>query len=304
MADHRSYPSPQRTPYRGRPSTPSKLSRQFPAKSSPASQVLPQTPRPGRSSLGTSPGLLNSRNSPLMYSDGTPMKLYTPKEYAAQRAASRRPPGSAGLQGRRLFLPDSRDSPTQRLVTSARAAAGRSRAFGECLPGSNIKDPASRNYKQSRPSTPSSLSKGSPALGSAPLLSPAIIHTGRRERLPTRPTVRLLSVVAKCWDDDMDKEVRWTIKDGLLGGRLDQRESADIWGNLRYAIHHVWPTLQKWIMAHVPSEKDAPWFGRAETLRADYFDWVVDPNLAQKTSSTERVGLSSTCCPPFMMFHR
>ncbi|KAI0255003.1 hypothetical protein BJV78DRAFT_1151838 [Lactifluus subvellereus] len=296
MADHRSYPSPQCTPYRGGPSTPSKLSRPLPVKSSPASQVLPQTPRRGRSSLGTSPGLQSPQNSPLTYSDGTPVKLYTPKQYAemaARRAASRpRPPSATGLQGRRLF-PSSRESPTRRLVASAREAAGRSRAFGDCPPDSITNDPASpRDYRRSRPTTPSSLSTGSPALAPAPLLGSAIIHTGRRERPPTRPTVRLLSVLAKCWDDDTEKEVQWMIRDGLLGGRLDPRESTDIWGNLHYAIHHVWPTLHKWIMAYVPNQKDAHWFGRAETLRADYYDWVVDPNLAQKKSSTERIGFS------------
>jgi hypothetical protein len=296
MADYRLSPSFKHTPFRGRPSTPSKLSCPLPIESPAARNVLPQTPRQGRSSLGASPGNLTPKNSPLVYSDGTPVKLYTPKEYAEARRAARRVPSTTGFQGRRLFH-DAAESPTQRLVASARESAGRSLALGGCPPDFNANDSASprRSGRSRSRATPSS-STGSPALGPAPLLDPAAtINPGQCERHHTRPTVRLLSVISKCWDDEVEKQVKWTIQNGLLGGRLDERNHEGMWNYLSSAIVAVWPTLRDWIMAYTPDDTDAPWFCYAERLENHFFHWIIDQNLPQKQSSKERVGFSSMC---------
>ena len=295
MAAPRSLPSSQNTPNRGRPSTPSQLLSPSPIKTPAARQVYPQTPRHGRSPLGASPRLPSHQIGPLMYSDGSPVKLFTPQEYAESRKAARsRVSSTTRLQGRRLFS-DPSDSPTQRLVATAREAAGRSLSLGGCLPDSSPR-PSPRSFvrSRSRSRAPSS-SSTSPALVPAPVLNPVVILPGKRERNPSRPTVRLLSVINKCWDDNMEKDVAWTINDALLGGRLEERNYKNMWNRLSSAVLDVWPTLRDWIMAYVPDETDLSWFGHAEELKDHYFDWLIDPNLAQKQSSQERDGFSSTC---------
>jgi hypothetical protein len=297
MADTLSYDSSQNTLSRGRPSTPSKVVRPFPIESPPVRKALPETPRRGRTSLGTSPGVLSPHNSPLTYSDGTPVKLFTPRAHAEARRRQRVSSPTGRIQGRRLFS-NVADSPTQRLVAIARETAGRSLSLGGMLPDSAAKledlgSPLRPGRSRSR--VASSSSTTTPALAPAPLPGPVIIPAGRRERHPARPSVRLLSVINKCWDMEMEKEVQWAIRDGLSGGRLEERNRERIWYQLGSSVVSVWPTLHDWIMNYTPDDTDCPWFSRAETLKDHYFDWVIDPNLAQKHSSQERVGFSSTC---------
>ncbi|KAH9972066.1 hypothetical protein BGW80DRAFT_1252893 [Lactifluus volemus] len=294
MADSLSYDSFQNTLSRGRPSTPSQNLRPFPIESPPARKALPETPRRGRSSLGTSPGVLSPQNSPLTYSDGTPVKLYTPRAHAEARRRQRVSSPTGRIQGRRLFS-NVAESPTRRLVAAARETAGRSLSLGGMLPDSATKledlgSPLRPGRSRSR--VASSSFTTTPALAPEPLPGPVIIPSGRRERHPARPSIRLLSVINKCWDMEMEKEVQWAIRDGLMGGRLEERNRERIWYQLSSCVVSVWPTLHDWIMNYTPDDTDCPWFCRAEILQDHYFDWVIDPNLAQKQSSQERVGFS------------
>jgi hypothetical protein len=295
MADSLSYDSSQTALSRGRPSTPSQDLRPFPIGSPQARKTLPETPRRGRSSLGTSSCILSPQDSPLTYSDGTPVKIFTPKAHAEARRRQRVSSPTGRSQGRRLFS-NVAESPTRRMVATARETAGRSLSLGGMLPDpvaklEDLGSPLRPGRSRSRSRVASSSSTTTPALGPAP---PVIIPAVRRERHPSRPSVRLLSVINKCWDMEMEKEVQWAIRDGLMGGRLEERNRERIWYQLSSSVVSVWPTLHDWIMNYTPDDTDCSWFCRAETLQDHYFDWVIDPNLAQKHSSQERVGFSST----------
>jgi hypothetical protein len=125
MSDYRSYPSPQQTPQRGRPSTPSKPL-YAPAVQTLQTSPFPQTPCKSRSSprTTTSTGLPTPQITPFpKHRDGSPVKLYKPKEYAEicqQRPdVSTRPRVASTGSPTKPHFPSTMAPPTQRRVASA-----------------------------------------------------------------------------------------------------------------------------------------------------------------------------------------
>jgi hypothetical protein len=115
-------------------------------------------------------------------------------------------------------------------------------------------------------------------------------------RDPTRPTVQLLRVLNKCWSDDTNAQVRWTLKDGLLNGRGEERDRSNMWDSLGHAVGNVWPHLRWWIMHHIPSEDDIDWFTWANRIvDGDDEGCIEDPDIAAKHSSLGKVGFFSAC---------
>jgi hypothetical protein len=112
------------------------------------------------------------------------------------------------------------------------------------------------------------------------------------------PTVQLLRVISKCWDDDTERLRTWTVNDSLLPGHCEERDRSGMWNTLRGAIHNVWPNLKEWIMKNVPGEDNRAWFTRADGIGAGEEDYIADPHIATKHSSSERVGFFCTFSPP------
>jgi hypothetical protein len=287
MSDYSSYPSPQQTPQRGRPSTPSKPL-YAPAVQTPhASPVFPKTPFKSK----TSRGLPTPQVTPFpKHRDGSPVKLYTPKEYAEmnlQRSGSSTRPRvvSTGSPTKPRF-PSTMVPPTQRRVASATDTPTRPNR-------SNGRTPTFLNPTSPCQNVPPRFRTRSSSPTKAPTRSPAApvdlvaLRRERREPGPTRRTFRLLSVISKCWGDDTQNYFRWTFKDSLLRGGCEEREPGDIWRELRSVVGDLWPNLQEWIMHQSPSEEDAVWFGCAP-----YADEYANPHIEQ--SSQERFGFSST----------
>ena len=297
MSDYRSYPSPQQTPQRGRPSTPSKHL-YSPAVQASQASPFPQTPCKGKSSTG----LPTPQITPFpKHSDGSPVKLYTPKEYAemsVQRSGSPTRPrvASTGSPTKPRF-PSTMAPPTQRRVVSATGTPTRpNRLLGRPPTTFNATSPqgASQNLPP-RARTRSSSPTKAPTRASA---TPVDLVTLRRERREpagaARRTVRLLSVINKCWADDTDNYFRWTLKDSLLRGGCEEREPGDIWRELRYVVGDLWPDLQNWIMHQTPTEEDAVWFGRAGSSRYDHSEYARSSQSDREQSSQERIGFCST----------
>jgi hypothetical protein len=90
--------------------------------------------------------------------------------------------------------------------------------------------------------------------------------------------------------------MRWTLKDGLLNGRGEERDRSDIWDSLGHAVGNVWPRLRWWIMHHIPSEDDTDWFTRANRIMDnDDEGCIEDLDIAAKHSSLGKVGFFSAC---------
>ena len=231
------------------------------------------------------------------------MKLYTPKEYAemnTQRSGSSTRPrvASTGSPTKPRF-PSTMVLPTQRRVASAtdtptrpnRSNAGRAPNFflnpmspqGACQ---NVPPPPRPRTRSSSP-----IKAPAPAHFLAVPINLVALRRERREPGPTRRTVRLLSVISKCWGDDTQNYFRWTLKDSLLRGGCEEREPGDIWRELRSVVGDLWPDLQGWIMHQAPSEEDAVWFGCAGSAHDEY---AGRPHIDCEQSSQERVGFSST----------
>jgi hypothetical protein len=129
------------------------------------------------------------------------------------------------------------------------------------------------------------------------LVSPPMQGTPRqveRPLDPARPTVQLLQAMNKCWDDDSVKEFDWTLTDGLLNGRNDERDRSAMWGTLGRAVNNVWPELGDWIMCNKPSDSDTIWFSSTERIRVGDEGYIDDPMLARKYSSLDRKGFHSS----------
>ncbi|KAI9439910.1 hypothetical protein H4582DRAFT_1560058 [Lactarius indigo] len=303
MSDYRSYPSPQQTPQRGRPSTPSKIL-YAPAVQTPhASPVFPQTPcKSKKGSRSTSTGLPTPQITPFpKHSDGSPVKLYTPKEYAEmtlQRSGSSSRPrvasSTAGSPTKPRF-PSTMAPPTQRRVASATETPTRPNRFNAGrTPTSNPISPQDACYSipprfRTRSSSPTKAPTRSPVAAPVDLVA---LRRERREPGPAHRTVRLLSVINKCWGDDTHNYFRWTLKDSLLRGGCEEREPGDIWGDLRHVVGNLWPDLQEWIMHQTPTEEDAVWFGCAGSCNHAYHEYVGNPQIDREQSSQERVGFS------------
>ena len=97
----------------------------------------------------------------------------------------------------------------------------------------------------------------------------------------------------KCWDDDTERVSRWTLTDGLLNGRNDERDRSTMWNTLRYAVHGVWPDLCDWIMCNPPSDDDITWFRSAGSFGVGEA-YIRDLALADKYSSSVSVGFHSS----------
>ncbi len=303
MSDYRSYPSPQQTPQRGRPSTPSKHLYAPAVQTPQASPAVPQTPCKNKSSRAISSGLPTPQITPFpKHSDGSPVKLYTPKEYAEmtlQRSGSSTRPrvasSTAGSPTKPRF-PSTMTPPTQRRVASATETPTRLNRFYGRPPTSNPMSPqdACQNVPprfRTRSSSPTKAPTRSPAVAPVDLVS---LRRERREPGPTRHTVQLLSVINKCWGDDTHNYFRWTLKDSLLRGGCEEREPGDIWRDLRSVVGNLWPDLQEWIMHQTPTEEDAVWFGCAGSCTYAHDEYASNPQMDREKSSQERVGFSST----------
>jgi hypothetical protein len=135
------------------------------------------------------------------------------------------------------------------------------------------------------------------------LVSPPMQGTPRqvnkpRQRDPARPTVQLLKVMNKCWDDDTEKERDWTVTNAYLNGRNDERDRSAMWNTLDCAVGAVWPELRDWIMGNPPSyQDDITWFTSTERINVGDERYIHDPDLATKDSGLDPVGFHSSCSP-------
>ncbi|KAI9461566.1 hypothetical protein BJY52DRAFT_1185393 [Lactarius psammicola] len=303
MSDYRSYPSPQKTPQRGRPSTPSKLLYAPAAQTPQASPAFPQTPCRSKGSRTISTGLPTPQITPFpKHSDGSPVKLYTPKEYAEmslQRSGSsttgrpRVASSTAGSPTKPRFPSTMMAPPTQRRVASATETPTRpnrptSRPHPMSPQGECENVPPRFRTRSSSPTKAPTRSSAAP-----PVVDLVALRRERREPPgPTRRTVRLLSVISKCWGDDTDNYFRWTLRDSLLRGGCEEREPGDIWRDLRSVVGDLWPDLQEWIMHQTPTEEDAVWFGCAGSCKHAHHEYASSPQIDWERSSQERVGFS------------
>ena len=167
---------------------------------------------------------------------------------------------------------------------------------------------ANRRKEESSPTSPTGLPgrkpnyiKFPPNLGieepPSTLVSPPMqgtLREGKVERPldPGRPTIRLLKVIYKCWDADMEKDSSWTVTNGLLNGRNDERDRNGMWNDLGYAVENVWPGLGSWIMHNRLYDSDAAWFSPADYSVSD--EEVCDRNLDNKVSSEDKLGFHSS----------
>ena len=246
----------------------------------------PVTPRCGKTPRKS--GLPGVRASPYMtpnrvtVSDGSPMVLFTPKQHVAQKEALRRRTSS----GMCSQSPRSMGPPTQPRGDSLMCTPTptRSRPLTPLFP-----PPQPRNRKTS-----------------TTVLAPAavILGTPAPERPPrdsARPLVELLQVLGKCVDDDTEKDFQWTLRDGLLNGRNEDRDRSRKWNPLCEAVDKFWPDLRKWIMLYTPLNDDTDWF--MWSRRSGDCDRYIDPReIASKYSSLDRVGFNSAYS--FLLFQR
>jgi hypothetical protein len=239
----------------------------------------PQTPPPRRTNRTA--GLPSARASPylspgtVLLSNGSPMELKTPRKFLSDKAAVRRQTRSASHG----MSPGTMDPPLQPI----------------CSPRTPTHAHPNR-INSTKPLFP-------PQLGSrksSSLLAPAEIIIGpkgeKRARDPARPTVQLLRVMNKCWTDDTNTQLRWTLKDGLLNGRSEELDRSGMWNSLGHAVGNVWPHLRRWIMLHTPSDDDTEWFTGTDRISFDDDEGCInDPGIARKHSSLEQVGFFSAC---------
>jgi hypothetical protein len=303
MSDYRSYPSPQQTPQRGRPSTPSKPLYAPAVQTPQATSPFPQTPCKSRSSrtTSTSTGLPTPQITPFpKHRDGSPVKLYKPKEYAEM--SQQRPDAASTTRPRVVStgsptkpnFPSTMAPPNQRRVASATDTPTRPNRFMSRPPTSNAMSPQGvpRLFPPRTRTRSTSPTKGPNRSSAAPV---DLIALRKERREPaTRRTVRLLSVMNKCWGDDTEDYFRWTFKDSLLRGGCEAREPRDIWGDLRYVVGDLWPDLEKWIMHQTPTEDDNYWFDRAGSCRYEPSEYASSPQIDREQSSLERIGFCST----------
>ena len=252
------------TPQRPMPSNPAWLSPTV--RMSPSVLAPPRTPRSRKSSRNSV--FPSVRSSPLMtpdkvvMSDGSPMKLFTPKAHMAEMEARRR-----------------------------RTSLGRSPGMGP--PTQPLAHPRTLFLPPNLRSR-----KSSTKLSAPPVVLGTPLQKGR-PRDPTRPRVQLLKVMSDCVSYDTAISVQWTVKDGLLNGRNDERDRRNMWRPLSDTVHKFWPNLGVWIMNHTPSEANMEWFtGPWEICDNDHC--TDSSNITAEHSSLARVGFYSQCFPfPF-----
>jgi hypothetical protein len=187
----------------------------------------------------------------------TPMELFIPKKYKEAAEAASATSSTRGINGQaQPRLPGSR-------------------------PLMFPKNPKSRE--------PSRTLVAPPMQGTAPTV------IWRKPMDPTLPTVQLLRVLKKCWDDDSEKESSWTVTNGLLNGRNEERDRSRMWDEISRAVRNAWPELNTWIMQNTPEDDDNVWFGLEATIQYGEEACMSDPHLAAKDSSLEKKGFYSSC---------
>lgn len=236
-----------------------------------------QTPRSGnkKKSYSRTAGITKARGTPFMTPERVritlasgktcPMEVFKPKDYFAQRKGASSTP-----------LPM---TPTSSTKTPGRARPPGSKRKTQLFPPDLFRSPS-----------PSPLSK---------LVSPPMQGTPRREPVglpqdPMRPTVQLLRVLNQCWSDDASNEARWSLTDGLLNGRNDERDKSGMWGTLGSAVGKIWPELSDWIMCNTPVPNDDEWFSTAKDIGRGDMACIYDPVLDTKDSGRDRVGFHSS----------
>jgi hypothetical protein len=233
------------------------------------------TPRIGKAPRKS--GLPSARASPYMtpdrviISNGSPMVLFTPKQHMAQKEAQRRRPSNGVYSP----SPGSMRPPTQPRGASSTCTPTR------MPPPTPLFPPPQPRRK---PSTTA--------------LAPAAVILGmpRPERRPRdlRPPVELLQVLTKCVESDTEKNVQWTLRDGLMNGRSEDRDRSRMWTPLCDALDKFWPDLRKWIMHYTPSDDNTDWF--IWSGRFGDSDRCIDHrDIASRYSSLDRVGFNSPC---------
>lgn len=131
-------------------------------------------------------------------------------------------------------------------------------------------------------------------------VSPPMLGIPRQVERPKdqkRPTIQLLKVMKKCWDDDSMNDFSYAMTDGLLNGRNEGRDRSRMWGELAQVVYKMWPGLGGWIMRHVPwpAEYDNDYLKLTELVtKAGDGVYTCDPLLANKDSSLDRVGFYSS----------
>ncbi|KAH9960913.1 hypothetical protein BC827DRAFT_372590 [Russula dissimulans] len=124
----------------------------------------------------------------------------------------------------------------------------------------------------------------------------------RRPRDRACPTVDLIRVLAKCWDDYSQNRVRRAVKDGLLNGRCEPEEitasGSDAWDALRSALNNLWGgdryvELRHWIMKYKPDQSDdAAWYSGEQSIGPDDESIIADPYIHGRPSDPARMGFS------------
>jgi len=131
---------------------------------------------------------------------------------------------------------------------------------------------------------------------------PSAMMTPRRPRDRVCPTVDLMRVLAKCWDDDSRTRLRMEVKNGLLNGRCEEITGWDSWDPLRSALNNLWGgdrygRLRRWIMGYKPDQSDAVWYSGESYIGPDDEQIIADPHIHKRPSDPARMGFSSTSVP-------
>lgn len=186
-------------------------------------------------------------------------------------------------------------TPSPMTSTTQSHAAGLTNTMGRARPAGYIrKPPLFPPNSGVQPRNRSQSPAPRPKLVSPPVQGIPRKRGVRRPLEPTRPTVQLLRVLNKCWDDDGTKLNSWTVSDALLNGRNDERDRSGMWNTLQYAVSGIWPELREWIMRNTPSDDDATWFRSVDRIGDYDGECIYDPNLGTKDSSLDHVGFQSS----------
>jgi hypothetical protein len=134
--------------------------------------------------------------------------------------------------------------------------------------------------------------KSSSALAPVPIMGTP--QKARRPQDPARPRVQLLRVLNQCLNEDMQNEVRWTVRNDLSNGRSEEWDRSGMWNPLSDTVRKVWPNLRGWIMSHTPADDSIDWVTGVEQI--GYGDeWCMDdPDIATKYSSPDPAGFYSS----------
>lgn len=238
-----------------------------------------RTTSSGKKSDPRTAGSPRTRASPYMKPDevkielspgnSCPMEIFTPKDHMAKLALRRKAASSTS----------SPMTPMHPHVASSTNELGESPLFGR---PKRIVFPPSVVVREPSPE----------------LVSPPMQGTPRRVERPRvpDPIVQLLRVMYKCWDDDTQKESDWTLTDGLLNGRNDERDRRGTWSLLGRAVYKVWRdrNLHGWIILNRPSDNDTTWFKSAGGIGFNDEEYIDNLEVDQKDSTLDRVGFHSS----------